>query len=292
MTGTNGMHPLNVPMASPSQQGRAIILQPPQPPATRAPGSDGWIASYCGGHEFSVTRAAAELWPVLLVFSISAIVDHYVDPYVRPVSDYDNGPSILFEKREQSVPAVIMIFLGYGVPMIVFFVIAFIRFDAMILYRSLLGLLEVYTFAHVLTTFGKKMSGSLRPNFLALCEWNGTECTGSYHDTQSGRQSFPSGHASLSMAGLCYLSLFLNLQIPILIPRMPKTYVRMGVLAPVLLAYWVAVTRTHDYYHRFEDIVAGMAIGILAAVYIFSSIFGTQCKRCEEQLPYACPRDV
>ena len=35
----------------------------------------------------------------------------------------------------------------------------------------------------------------------------------------SARQSFPSGHSSTAMAGMLFLSLFLNQQIPVLLPK-------------------------------------------------------------------------
>mmetsp|Transcript_45464 Transcript_45464/g.113981 ORF Transcript_45464/g.113981 Transcript_45464/m.113981 type:complete len:274 (-) Transcript_45464:60-881(-) len=246
--------------------------------------------SATGGRDFSLLRAAAELCPLLLIFTTSLLVDNFVSPYVRPVSDYDNGPSILFEKREQTVPSVAMLGLGYGLPIMFFLIVSALRFDAMLLYRALLGLFECYTITHALTTFGKKMSGSLRPNFLSLCEWNGTECTSDWEYEQSGRQSFPSGHASESMGGLCFLALFNNLYMPLLLPMIPKTFIRIPlVISPILIAYWIAISRTRDYYHRFEDIVAGMGIGVFAAVYTFFSQFGTNCSRCEEKFPYASP---
>jgi hypothetical protein len=38
------------------------------------------------------------------------------------------------------------------------------------------------------------------------------------------------------------------------------------VLAPYLLAFWVAGSRTRDYRHNFDDVSVGAAIGIVAAV--------------------------
>jgi len=89
------------------------------------------------------------------------------------------------------------------------------------------------------------------------------------------------------MAGLFFLALFNHMQIPIILPRLPKTYMRVLVISPILCAYWIAISRTRDYYHRFEDIVAGMAIGVLAAVYTFFAQFSRKCERCEEEFPYA-----
>ena len=48
----------------------------------------------------------------------------------------------------------------------------------------MLALLENYVLTHVITTFGKKAAGSLRPNFLALCGWDGTKCAGNKYEIQ------------------------------------------------------------------------------------------------------------
>ena len=48
--------------------------------------------------------------------------------------------------------------------------------------RSTLCLFEVFVFQHILTVFCKKVAGSLRPNFIALCQWDGSKCNSSFRD--------------------------------------------------------------------------------------------------------------
>ncbi|KAF8416849.1 PAP2 superfamily-domain-containing protein [Tirmania nivea] len=87
---------------------------------------------------------------------------------------------------------------------------------------------------------------------------------------QDGWRSFPSGHASISFAGLGYLSLFLAYVFGALGSRRK---VRVGkersilalvaTVVPVLTAGYISATRYTDLMHGGADICAGVILGIL-----------------------------
>ena len=148
------------------------------------------------------------------------------------------------------------------------------------------------TLTTLITTFFKLYVGYQRPHFYDRCGFNfnynsnsnsnneGFECT---HFTTNVRESFPSGHASMSFAGLMFLSLFIwecyqprydnnnnnttTNKYSFLMTIFPYSFVAaihylIG-LIPVLVAGWVASSRVVDNHHFPADIVCGSVLGTI-----------------------------
>lgn len=139
-----------------------------------------------------------------------------------------------------------------------------------------------------LTTFIKIRAGRLRPDFLYRCNPDpttfkigdlvdvSTQCTGDPSLLRQGRKSFPSGHASNSSCGMTVLAFFLmiifrkwscnsfnqsNASVrTIMKPRLWRWAI--GVLIPVVTALFVSLSRVSDYRHHWQDVLAGIIIGI------------------------------
>jgi len=144
-----------------------------------------------------------------------------------------------------------------------------------------------------LTNVAKLYVGYLRPNFYDLCQPDEDyeECTysgdGLVDHGHQARLSFPSGHASLSFCGLLVFSLFLEdsfgktaierknregeqQQQPQ--PQQPIKLIRiLSILcySPMLVAYFIAISRVHDNYHHPADIIGGSLLGGLIASLVF-----------------------
>ena len=91
---------------------------------------------------------------------------------------------------------------------------------------------------------------------------------------QDGWRSFPSGHASMSFAGLGYLSLFLAYTFGVLGSGRERWVGRGGrrsilalvvTMVPVLAAGYISATRYADLMHGGTDICAGVVFGVLGA---------------------------
>lgn len=86
-------------------------------------------------------------------------------------------------------------------------------------------------------------------------------CTGPLGESVliDGLRSTPSGHSSISFSGLLYLTLWLLGQFKLLQPRSSSRYIYnyLVVFSPLLLATYVALSRTQDYRHHFADIILG-----------------------------------
>ncbi|KEG09499.1 phosphatidic acid phosphatase protein [Trypanosoma grayi] len=96
---------------------------------------------------------------------------------------------------------------------------------------------------------------------------------GNHHrELREGRLSFPSGHSSTSFVVFVFMSLFLCAYVR------PSShggsFMRLILsLCPLLIAFMCAVSRTRDYWHHFDDIVAGSIIGTVCALLCFYNAF-------------------
>lgn len=121
-----------------------------------------------------------------------------------------------------------------------------------------------------LTDMIKVYTSFPRPNFYAMCQFD-TEtlqcASDSQHYLSESRLSFPSGHASLAFSSMTALTLFLlgkvsihrNISTKAISFKTRLLY--FVSFSPMLLAWFVAASRVHDYWHHPADIVAGALIG-------------------------------
>lgn len=125
--------------------------------------------------------------------------------------------------------------------------------------------------------FVKKLTGKLRPHFLDLCKPNVTDCiTGTlvteFHCTNENlsvkkteliMQSFPSGHAALAV----YFSVFLGFYLQ------QRVKTKSQLLTPLLqgiLLLWLSIvsaSRVYDNYHHPSDVLFGVVMGAIFAIF-------------------------
>lgn len=154
---------------------------------------------------------------------------------------------------------------------------------------SILGLLISLSLNGVITDILKVWIARPRPDFLERCGPKpGTPmhtlvdisvCTGPLGESVliDGLRSTPSGHSSISFSGLLYLTLWLLGQFKLLQPRSSSRYIYnyLIVFSPLLLATYVALSRTQDYRHHFADIILGSFLGITFAWWSYHHYFNT-----------------
>lgn len=158
--------------------------------------------------------------------------------------------------------------------------------------RNFMGLVQAVAFSLLVTDFTKSWVARPRPNFFAFCDYKGYRqalATGDFESyfnlTVAGAigdpaacnlqknfaeatASFPSGHSSLSFAGLAFLSALLMNLLDDLVLREKWRRLLIPLLRyiiiffPLLAAYITAVTRVRDYWHHVDDIVMGSLIGL------------------------------
>lgn len=161
---------------------------------------------------------------------------------------------------------------------------------------TILGLLISLALASFITDVIKNAAGRPRPDLLSRCKpREGTPgnklvdfsvCTETDHHTlNDGWRSFPSGHSSFSFSGLGYLSLFLAGQLKIFRPHSHLAGV-LTVLAPLLGAALIAMSRLEDYRHDVWDVTAGSILGITVAWFSYRRYYPSLRRRgCDEPYP-------
>jgi diacylglycerol diphosphate phosphatase/phosphatidate phosphatase len=131
----------------------------------------------------------------------------------------------------------------------------------------------------IFVEIGKALAVRYRPDFLSRCTSLGAngECQNAdAHILREGHKSFPSGHASAAFFGMAILSLYLAGKLRILHGR--RSFSKLIVcVSPLLVAYWVAISRTLDNRHHFSDIIAGSAIGIACSCVYFLHCACAEC---------------
>lgn len=128
----------------------------------------------------------------------------------------------------------------------------------------------------------KVATGFPRPNFYSYCDYAGRRSNASAYlaatnpnvlgdvrrclapeaDVHESQLSFPSGHASISFAGMTLTALFARHALGV---RPGAHFSPSALLAasPLILAAWIALTRVRDRYHHPVDVVCGAVLGAL-----------------------------
>mmetsp|Transcript_281 Transcript_281/g.538 ORF Transcript_281/g.538 Transcript_281/m.538 type:complete len:312 (+) Transcript_281:174-1109(+) len=138
--------------------------------------------------------------------------------------------------------------------------------------------------------FVKSYVGYFRPMFFQLCEPNEnfTACTG--ESVNSGRRSFPSGHATTAFCGMTILGLYIHTRLGLRSKRAKKNVpdkrdsdedsshalarlVSVLALIPLFVALWIAASRVRDNKHFPADILGGALLGSSLATYCFGLWF-------------------
>lgn len=259
---------------------------------------------------------------LILVFLYRGVMHHRTDGFKRMFSLHDESIKHPFTEHER-VPDAAMGFIAFTLP--IFSVAALsclTKKCAIQLHRGTLGVIMTLVVTGCLTEFLKNLVGRPRPDLLERCKpdlksWTSqpsqyntslvdyTICTTPFNARilQDGFKSFPSGHSSMSFAGLTYLAWYIREILSALVHKWAQqTYVEyeeapteehtndieaglirqesqspqvlatasvLAPLVPLTVATYVAVSRTMDYRHHATDVLAGSLLGFVMATIFF-----------------------
>ncbi|EQC35609.1 hypothetical protein SDRG_06894 [Saprolegnia diclina VS20] len=206
-------------------------------------------------------------------------------------------PSLNHKMRKEQVSPIVCMVLAYALPLLVHAVVQWRHRIANDTRDFVLSLLLSATLAQLFTNIIKSLAGRFRPSFYDMCDWN-TEvlwdgvanlCRNAAGEAQ-GRKSFPSGHSSTAFSGLCFLSLYLVGRARVAActhgtRSMLSAAKLFGACLPLLLATWVALTRSQDNWHHYSDIAVGALIGIASAFVAHAFNYVAVCSPHNAGLP-------
>lgn len=186
------------------------------------------------------------------------------------------------------VPISILWPVVFVIPLLVIILNFIINRDRNDVSQSIFGFTLAIGLNGVITDTIKLIVGRPRPDFFWRCFPDGEmntemECSGDAKSVMDGRKSFPSGHSSckldfddcfykmfnrflfitVAFASMGFLAWYLMGKLHIFSEAgRGKSWRLMISLIPLVAALMVALSRTCDYHHHWQDVVIGSLIGL------------------------------
>lgn len=230
-------------------------------------------------------RAADLLLLVLLIGVFFALGK--VEPFQRQFNISDLSISHPFAEHERVTNKQLFLY-STGIPLILIIALGLVMnvpgYKVYDTYVAALGLLIAVAVTSTSTDVLKNFIGRCRPDFLARCipragtplnTWVLAKdvCTTTNTDRlMDGFRTTPSGHSSLSFAGLLYFSLWLAGQLAVT-HELVGAWRAVVASIPCFGAAYIAFSRTQDYRHHFVDVFIGSFIGCVIGSWAYFRVF-------------------
>ncbi|WAR23801.1 WUN-like protein [Mya arenaria] len=207
-----------------------------------------------------------------------------------------DDPTLSLPYRPETVSTSVLIIVGFSVSIGVVLLVELLNTADRKCHRPFQGADELgfcvrgygvflvgFQLQQLIVEFVKNQLGSLRPNFLDVCQpqFNRSLCPGYINEytcieTEYGvdeirdsRQSFPSGHASFSMYIAVYFSLYIQRRLHVSFSRIVKLFLQFGL---VFLSLICGLGRIHDNKHHPADVIVGFVVGLSTATLVFKLV--------------------
>jgi len=137
----------------------------------------------------------------------------------------------------------------------------------------------------VLTDIIKLCVGRCRPDFLYRCWPDGVvpkdafsseylNCTGHPDVVLEGRKSFPSGHSSFSFAAWGFVFFYISGKLGTFHCTKPSPSWRLLLpLVFLVVPMAIALSRTADYHHHWQDVVVGSLLGLCVTWIVYRQYY-------------------
>ncbi|KAI0064655.1 acid phosphatase/Vanadium-dependent haloperoxidase [Artomyces pyxidatus] len=221
-------------------------------------------------------------WALTIIFTAISYALNEVTGFKRQFSVSDTSllhPFAVHERVPDWALYIIAVVAPFSIQLFVNYISVRSWWD---LHNSTLGLALGLSLAGMVTQFTKITVGRPRPDLISRCHpAPGTVdppfglssvaiCT-SFDLLEDGFRSFPSGHSSLSFAGLGFLAFYLAGKMHLFDRRgQAKSWIA---ITPLCGAALVAISRTMDYRHHWQDVVVGSLLGLTLSYFSYLQYF-------------------
>jgi membrane-associated phospholipid phosphatase len=171
-----------------------------------------------------------------------------------------------------------------------------------LLFWLLLGFCHVWLFTNLMFTTMKRMTGRLRPNFFAICDYQyyhtnyqlylnltkaGTigkygNCMAPPNRITYAKVSFPSNHSGFGFASMSYLMYVLRF-IANINQNKWLTFSSVFAWLPLFFAGWIALTRVTDSFHHVDDVIASALFGFGISTLIWKNFYHFHLRHLQEE---------
>ncbi|KAF8162941.1 phosphatidic acid phosphatase type 2/haloperoxidase [Crassisporium funariophilum] len=273
---------INTPLPRPQQPSQSFAMRgfpfkPTEPLAKATPMSP--------ARRRKLLFSYAPDWILTIVLAILFLSLDKVDGYRRVFSLEDTSLRHPYAVHER-VPNLALYLICGIAPFVIMSIVNFITVRSWWdFHNGTLGLVLGLALTGSFTQIVKITVGRPRPDILDRCQpppglsdpayslsdW--TICTQlDGHILRDGFRSFPSGHSSLSFAGLGFLAFYLAGKLHLFDSR-GQTSKAWLALSPFMAAALVAVSRTMDYRHHWHDVLVGSLLGTALAFFSYHQYY-------------------